>query len=106
MNKKTESLSFPKDPLAAMRGLQDLDIPSNDTPTGPPQERDRVTTLPETLVTSNAATSGTTHAVTSRGGNEVAKLPTGRQSRREPAPAEPERDLIAGAVKELLSRPY
>lgn len=106
MTKKTESLSFPTNPLDAIRQLQDLDTPSNDTPPGPRQERDRVATLPGTHVTSNEATSVTTPAITSGRGNEVAKLPTGTQSQREPVPAEQERDLIVGAVKELLSRPY
>jgi hypothetical protein len=106
MTKKTESLSFPSDPLATMRQLQDLDAPSNDTPPGPPQERDRVTTLPGTHVTSHETPSVATLAVTSRGGNEVTKPPTGKQSRREPAQAEQERDSISVAVREYLARPY
>src|SRR5437016_541557 len=86
MTKKTESLSFPRNALDSMRELGALDTGKIETPPGPHQERDHVTTLPETHVASNEAGSVTTNAVTSRGGSEVTKLRTAKQNPREPAP--------------------
>jgi hypothetical protein len=104
MTRKTESLSFPKDPLAAMRELQELDTsPRNDTPPAPAEERDNATSLPDTHATGSEVSSVTTPAASSRGGSEATKE---KRPRAQQAPAATERDPIAGAVKELLSRPY
>lgn len=104
MTRKTESLSFPKDPLAAMRELQELDTsPRNGTPPVPAEERDNATSLPDTHATSSEVSSVTTLAASSRAGSEA---PKEKRPRAQPVPEPTERDPIAGAVKELLSRPY
>lgn len=107
MTRKTESLSFPKDPLAAMRELQELDTsPRNDTPHEPAEERDHATSLPATHATGSEVGSVTTHAVSSQEGSEPAKPSADKRTKAQQAPAATERDPIAGAVKELLSRAY
>ena len=107
MTKKTERLSFPTNPLAAMRELQDLDtFPSNDTPPGLPEESNPATPLLRPQATGSEVSSVAALAERSPGGSEVAKLPTAKRQRRTSEEHEPESDPIAGAVKELLSRPY
>lgn len=107
MSKKTDSLSFPKDPLAAMRQLQELDrLPSNDIPPDPAEERDHATSLPDTLATSSEVSSVTTLPTSSQVSSEAAKPTATKRARRESEPGEELTDPIAGAVKELLARPY
>lgn len=107
MSRKTESLLFPKNPLAAMRELQNLDAgPSPAEPPEPTEERDHATSLPVACATGSEVSSVTTLAERSQAGSEVAKFPTARRPRREAASTAEPVDSITDAVKELLSRPY
>ena len=107
MSRKTESLSFPSNPLAAMRELQELDPapPASPQPEAA-EERDIATPLPDNHATGSVIGSTTLLAERSSPGREVVKLTPPRRSRREAPPDEPSADPIRAAVKELLSRPY
>lgn len=107
MNRKTASLSFPVNPLAAMRELQDLDqVRRHDESQDPAQARYNATPLPDTHATGSEVGSVGTHADRSPPGSEVAKPLPVKRHRREAVPVVPAADPIASAVKELLARPY
>src|SRR4051812_17366005 len=103
MASKSESLSFPADPLAALRALQDLDAPAAPTavPTpSPPGERG-----PAPQATPAAGSEGGNAT-----GSAVAKKPAARRERGGPE-GEAKRpgdaaDPLGDAVRELLARPY
>jgi hypothetical protein len=107
MTRKTESLSFPTNPLAAMRELQELDSPpSNEPLPDAAEERDHATPLPGDLATGSEVSSVVSLPERSHVGGEVAKLPTTKRPRREVSTSELSVDPMRAAVKDLLSRPY
>jgi hypothetical protein len=107
MTRKTESLSFPTNPLAAMRELQELDpIPDNAQPPEVTEGRDQAPPLPDSPATGSVVSSVPTLVERSPVGREAVKLATPKRPRREVSAVEPSADPLRDAVKELLSRPY
>src|SRR5258707_846912 len=104
MTRKTESLSFPTNPLAAMRELQELDtFPSTDPRPEPYPERDQATPLPDRHATSSVQSSVVSLPERSEVGSDSAKLSANKRPRREASTAEPPADPIRNAVKGMLS---
>jgi hypothetical protein len=109
MTRKTESLAYPTNPLAAIRELHDLDAQPADVAV--PQVERRSETTSATALPRPLATGG---AVVNEVGSEVASA-TGRARRNRPRlpehaprPIEPNdrTDPLRLAVRELLARPY
>ena len=109
MTRKTESLAYPADPLAAIRELHDLDAQPAGVAAAPAARRSETTSA--TALPRQQATGG---AVVDEGGNEVGSA-TGRARRNRPPlpepaprPVEPngQGDPLRLAVRELLARPY
>jgi hypothetical protein len=107
MTRKTESLSFPTNPLAAMRELQELDsILDNAQPPETSEELDHASPLPDSHATGSVVSSVPSLVERSSVGREAVKLAAPKRSRREAPAVEPSADPLRDAVKELLSRPY
>jgi hypothetical protein len=103
MATKSESLSFPADPLAALRALQDLDAPA-----APPREPPRP--VPEEGEPGPPAARATGGEGGGAARSAAAKRPAARRGRGAPGdeakrPGD-ESDPLGDAVRELLARPY
>lgn len=112
MSRKTEGLSYPANPLDAIRELQELDAAATQTPKAVGPGAPRADALPIPL----PASSEVAHATSSAVGSVT---PVGTESRprfrrpapiRESAPTEtasgPEENPVARAMREMLARPY
>ena len=130
MTRKTESLSYPKNPLAAMRELQELDAQTHIANGNDSADDSPVVALPTTLPKSNATSSAVALANSSdtggASGSEVAhaaisdessatssvphaaKRKQGSRTKAEPSPDTPAEtgDPMANAVRGMLSQPY
>ena len=130
MTRKTESLSYPKNPLAAMRELQELDAQTHIANGNDSADDSPVVALPTTLPKSNATSSVVALANSSdtggASGSEVAhaassdessatssvpqaaKRKQGNRTKAEPSPDDPAEtgDPMANAVRGMLSQPY
>ncbi|HEY7309561.1 MAG TPA: hypothetical protein VH643_09410 [Gemmataceae bacterium] len=107
MSRKTESLSFPTNPLAAIRELQELDsLPATTATPERGETRDLATPLPDNHTTGSEVSSTTTLADRSPVSSEVVKLTSPKRVRRETPVTQDPADPMRAAVKELLSRPY
>ena len=103
MASKSESLSFPADPLAALRALQDLDAPAAPPREPPPPVPEEGEPGPPTAPATGGEGGGTTRGA-------AATKPAARRGRGAPGD-EPKRpgdasDPLGDAVRELLARPY
>ena len=102
MIRKTQSLMYPTDPLAALRALQDLDAP---TP-APAREP-----APGPKPRPPEPASGDAGATGSEGSSATPLAGAPEPAVRRPRPAEPRRDPpaadpMADAVRRLLAAPY
>lgn len=104
MAKKTEGLSYPTDPLRAIRELQDLDNPPPAIPK--PETRPEpvaiasVAPLPAMPATESEDSSATSSAVA-----DAAK-PKRIRAVQQPEKEEEPTDPLAVAVRDLLGKPY
>jgi hypothetical protein len=101
MRKKTESLSFPTDPLAAIRELQHLNSGASHAPDEDSSEPGSATALPVAGATG------------SKPGSKVAKLSSSRRrgpaagtAGASPADQAAEANPMHQAVLDMLARPY
>jgi hypothetical protein len=109
MTRKTESLAYPADPLAAIRELHDLDAQPVSVAVPPAARRNETTSA--TALPRPPATGG---AVVDEVGSEVGSATGSTRRHRprlpEPAPRTVESndrgDPLRRAVRELLARPY
>lgn len=102
MSSKKQSLSFPSDPLAALRALQELDAPAPPVPNPAPPPEGGESGPPAAPAAGSEGGSATRSA--------VAKKPSTRRERGD-AEGEAKRsgaalDPLGDAVRELLARPY
>lgn len=110
MTRKTESLSYPSNPLAAMRELQELDAkPHGIDVNGAAPEPTKVA-LPASSAVASADSSEEARATSSEVASATrSKKPRPKPGRRarggEPDSSE-EPSPLASAVREMLSEPY
>lgn len=109
MTRKTESLAYPADPLAAIRELHDLDAQPAGV-TVPPAARRSETTSATALPCPPTTGSAVVDEVGSEVGSATGRARRHRPPLPEPAPrpVEPSGrgDPLRLAVRELLARPY
>ena len=103
MATKSESLSFPADPLAALRALQDLDAPAAPPREPPPPVPEEGEPGPPTAPATGGEGGGAARGA-------AAKKPAARRGRGAPGdeakrPGDAS-DPLGDAVRELLARPY
>src|SRR5262245_43002719 len=118
MNRKTESLSYPTNPLAAIRELQELDARPKLASKSNQAEKPPVVALPTSRAVASATgsdeSSTTDSDETDATSSKESSAPQVRRRKAAPAKKEPgdKPDLnetagpMAGAVREMLSQPY
>ena len=100
MAKRTQSLSYPSDPLASLRELQDLDAPGAPSPFDRgPSVRPAVAAPPEADTTGSADGRAPGSAEAS---GPAAKRPRSGEPKRD----KPASDPMGDAVRRLLAAPY
>jgi hypothetical protein len=110
MNRKTESLSYPTNPLAAIRELQELDAPPKTVSKANQSQKPAIVALPTSSEVASATGSDETGATSS----EESSAPQVKKRRAGPSRKEDghKQELsetagpMAGAVREMLSQPY
>lgn len=102
MKSKNQSLSFPADPLAALRALQELDAPAVPAADPTPPISEETEPAPPTTTTGGEGGGATR--------SPVAKKAAARRGRGSPEyegePSSDASDPLGDAVRELLARPY
>jgi len=118
MTRKTESLSYPSNPLAAIRELQELDAQPKIERKNNQSQKPPMVALPTSRAVSSATGSDETSAAssekTSATSSEESSAPLMRKrktvlSRKDAASKQDQSetaDPMAGAVREMLSQPY
>src|SRR5262245_40642193 len=110
MTRKTESLSYPSNPLAAIRELQELDAKPNGVATSRAQSERTPVALPASSEVASPESSEVTPATSSEvasatGSKRAGPVPGRRAKGAEPAVPE-QASPLASAVREMLSEPY
>ena len=110
MTRKTESLSYPTNPLAAMRELQELDAESNGRhaikQTEEPPQVALATTLPVAPPISSVVASATDSEESSATSKKKRRHLEGQKVNAQKPEATETGGTLANAVLDMLSQPY